>query len=86
MTSGFFFISLVNQALSALNYSHTFLKKPSNCATFRHIVHCNGGSFGGSFWYIVGGKSEGSSNFEERLNTSCRSLLSRRRSNAVGSI
>nr|DAH07071.1 MAG TPA: hypothetical protein [Caudoviricetes sp.] len=26
MTSGFFFISLVNQALSALNYSHTFLK------------------------------------------------------------
>lgn len=26
VTSGFFFISIVNQALSALNYSHTFLK------------------------------------------------------------
>ena len=26
VTLGFFFISLVNQALSALNYSHTFLK------------------------------------------------------------
>lgn len=26
VTLGFFFISLVNQALSALNYSHAFLK------------------------------------------------------------